>query len=136
MTPVFGRGDYRLQPVSAEDLADLAVRAGRQTFNVEFDAVGPETFRYDELLETIARAVGARSMRVRVPPSVGYAMTSIAGYLLKDVVITRDEVEGLMQNLLVSAGPPTAEETFTAWLRDNAATLGVSYASEMERHYR
>ncbi len=134
--PVFGGGDYPVQPVFADDLAALAVEAGQERGNVELDAAGPETFRYDELLGLIARDVGGRARLVRIAPGIGLLLTRLMGYLLRDVVITRDEVDGLMAGLLVSNAPPAGTTAFTAWLRDNAQRLGASYASELRRHYR
>ncbi len=43
--PVFaipGSGQYRIQPIFAEDIADLAVSAARKKANLILDAVGPE----------------------------------------------------------------------------------------------
>jgi NADH dehydrogenase len=51
------------------------------------------------------------------------------------VVLTREEIEGLMANLLVSTLPPTGQARFTAWLAQNAGILGKQYASELQRHY-
>jgi NADH dehydrogenase len=56
--------------------------------------------------------------------------------LLRDVVVTRDEVTGLRANLLVSGGPPTGTTRFTEWLSPHAGALGVEWASELARHYR
>src|SRR5256886_9756658 len=42
--PIFGipgRGDYRVQPVAAEDVAEIATWAAEQTDNVTVDAAGP-----------------------------------------------------------------------------------------------
>jgi len=47
---VFGRGDYRIQPVFVEDMADLAIACAMRTENLTLDAVGPEAFTYDELV--------------------------------------------------------------------------------------
>ena len=58
--PVFGNGDYPVQPVYAEDLAAQAVQAGSQAESSIADAAGPETFSYDELLRLVAAAVGLR----------------------------------------------------------------------------
>jgi hypothetical protein len=55
---------------------------------------------------------------------------------MRDVVITRDEVAGLMANLLVSGQPPTCPTRFSEWLAQHAQQLGTEYASELERHYR
>ncbi|MFQ5825755.1 MAG: epimerase, partial [Dehalococcoidia bacterium] len=55
--------------------------------------------------------------------------------LVKDVVLTRDEVAGLMSDLLVSGGPPTGQMRLSQWLERNAAAMGSRYASELKRHY-
>jgi hypothetical protein len=53
-----------------------------------------------------------------------------------DVVLTREEIDGLMANLLVSKEPPTGQTRFSEWLAQNQSILGVKYASELKRHYR
>ena len=42
--PVYGRGDYPVQPVYAEDLAAQALEAGSQSESSVADAAGPDTF--------------------------------------------------------------------------------------------
>ena len=46
--PIPGKGDYRLQPIYVEDMADLAVEMASRDDDVELDAVGPDVFAYDE----------------------------------------------------------------------------------------
>ena len=46
--PVFGSGDYPVQPIYAEDLAEQAVEAGSHAENEVVDAAGPETFSFEE----------------------------------------------------------------------------------------
>jgi len=53
-----------------------------------------------------------------------------------DVILTPQEVEGLMANLLVSNGPPTGRTLLSEWLRDHADTVGAKYASEVKKHFR
>ena len=48
----------------------------------------------------------------------------MAGWLVRDVVLTRDEIDGLMAGHLVSADPPTASTPFTEWLEAEGSTLG------------
>ncbi|MCX6375096.1 MAG: hypothetical protein NTU88_03480 [Armatimonadetes bacterium] len=52
------------------------------------------------------------------------------------VVLTRDEVKGLMANLLVSDQPPTAPSRLSDWLKENSSWLGTRYMSELKKHYR
>lgn len=56
--------------------------------------------------------------------------------MVRDVVLTRDEVEGLMANLLVSGAEPTGHTRLSSWLKNNKDSLGATYASELSRHYR
>ncbi len=48
--------------------------------------------------------------------------------------IAREEIEGLMRDLLYVDAPPTGQIKLTDWARANAARLGVKYASELARH--
>jgi NADH dehydrogenase len=137
--PVFvmpGSGEYRLQPIYVEDLAALAVREGGSDENRIIDAVGPETFTFAALVRMVRERVGSRARIVSLPPGVALFLSRLVGLLVKDVVLTRDEVEGLMQNLLVTSSPPAGQTRFSEWARDNAHMLGAKYASELERHYR
>ena len=134
--PVFGNGDYRVQPVYAEDLAAQAVAAGSGVENSVADAAGPENFTFEELLRLLASAVGARIRLVNTPPPLGFALTRLVGLLLRDVVLTRDEVDGLTAGLLSSDAEPTGTTKLGGWLADNADGLGRGYVSEMRRNYR
>ena len=134
--PVFGRGDYPVQPIYAEELAVLAVEAGSRTDSFIADAAGPETFTFEELLRLLASAVGARVRLVHMPPSLGFALTRLVGLLMRDVALTRDEVDGLMAGLLTSDAAPTASTKLGDWLQDSTDGLGRGYASELRRNYR
>ena len=134
--PVFGNGDYKVQPVYAGDLAAQAVDAGSRTDSFVADAAGPDTFTFEELLRLLAKAVKARVGLVHTPPSQGFALTRLAGLLLRDVVLTRDEVEGLMAGLLTSHGALAGTTRLAGWLEDNPGILGRQYVSGFWRNYR
>ena len=134
--PIAGSGDYPIQPVFVDDLAQLAVNAGAGSEDVVLDAVGPETFTFEEMVRLIARRVDSRARLIHVRPSVALLAARMVGWLVRDVVLTRDEIDGLMAGHLVSADPPTASTRFTEWLEAEGATLGRRYASELGRHYR
>jgi NAD(P)-dependent dehydrogenase (short-subunit alcohol dehydrogenase family) len=63
----------------------------------------------------------------------GYAAGWLLGKLVGDVVITRDEVEGLMQGLLATGSEPAGRTKLSTWAREHAETLGRRYASELGR---
>ena len=137
--PIFalpGSGDYRLQPVFVEDLAELAVRAAEASNNLIQDAVGPEIYTFEQLVRRIAETIHSRAKLVHLPPWLALSLSRSIGWMVRDVVLTRDEVEGLMANLLVSQGPPTGQTRLSEWLARNAGTVGRNYASEINRHFR
>ncbi len=136
--PVFaipGDGVYRLQPVFVEDVAGIAVNAGQSDDNMVLDVVGPEIFKYEELIRLIADRVQSKAKIIHLRPGLALFLSKFIGYMVNDVVLTRDEVEGLMANLLVSKNPPTGKTRLSEWLSQNAS-IGTSYASELARHYR
>jgi uncharacterized protein YbjT (DUF2867 family) len=130
---VFGDGQYRLQPMHVDDFAALAVEQGKGHADRVIDAIGPETFTYRRLVEEICDIIGVHRLIVSVPPAIGYAVGTLLGKLVGDVMITRDEVEGLMDDLLVTSSPPAGSTRLTDWARKHAETLGRHYASELAR---
>ncbi len=136
--PIFavpGRGDYRLQPVYVDDLASLAVDAARRSDSYTIDTVGPDTFAFREMVELIGKSIGATRPIVNCPPVLALLTARILGAVLHDVLLTRDEVAGLMANLLVSRVPPRCPTRLEDWLSANRQTVGIRYASELARHY-
>ena len=79
--PVFGNGEYPVQPVYAEDLAAQAVAAGSDRDSFVADVAGPETFTFEELLRLLASGVNAHVRLVHTPPSLGLALTRLVGLL-------------------------------------------------------
>ena len=134
--PVPGSGEYRVQPVFVGDMAGIAVEAAGQRDDVTIDAIGPETFTFEEMVRLIAEKVGASARTVHVPPRFVSLLSWLTGRLVRDVVLTRAEIDGLMAGLLVSEGPPTGAARLSEWLKHNADEVGRSYTSEIGRHYR
>lgn len=130
---VFGDGNYRLQPVYVDDLAALAVEQGQKTENSIIDAIGPETFTYRRLVEEIGSIIGKPRPVISVPPVLGYYMGWLLGKIVKDVPITRDEIDGLMAELLYTDSRPAGKTRLTDWIREHVSTLGIRYVSEMAR---
>jgi NADH dehydrogenase len=130
---VFGDGMYKLQPIYIEDLADLALEWGLRDENKIIDAIGPETFTYRELVQTIGQLIEVRRPILSVPPLMGYWIGSLIGFFMKDVMITRQEIEGLMANLLYVDSPPAGKTRLTDWIKTHADTLGQHYTSELRR---
>ena len=133
---IFGSGKYLVQPVHVEDLAELAVQAGHREDNLIMDVAGPETYTFEDLVRVVARSVRSKARIIHLRPRLAFLLIKLLGYLLHDVVLTWEEVQGLMANLLASDGPPTAPTHFSQWLDEHAGKIGKRYASELARHYR
>lgn len=134
--PIFGSGRYRVQPVFVEDLAEIAVRQSIDTPGTTVDAIGPETFTFQELVMLIAERIGRHPRIIKFPPSLGILCGHILGLFLRDVLLTRNELKGLMDEMLTSAQAPNGTTRFSDWLEKNKTTVGGSYSSEVARHFR
>jgi uncharacterized protein YbjT (DUF2867 family) len=132
---VFGDGQYRVQPIYVDDLAALAVAQGQQADfpDTVINAIGPETYTYRDMVAEIARQIGVRRPIVSVPPALGYLTGKALSTLVDDVMITREEIEGLMSGLLYVDAPPAGTTRLSEWLGHNADTLGRRYTSELAR---
>ncbi len=134
--PVLGDGEYKLQPIYVEDLARLAVDAALSNENIVKDACGPEIYTYNELARMLAGKIGAKLSMLHLPPALAYVGSKFVGLMKGDVVLTWDEVIGLMDNLLVSSEPPVGTKKLSEWVEENADKVGKGYFSELKQHYR
>ena len=126
-----------LQPSSSSirfASAALAVEhAARTEASVTLDAKGAESFEYRELVRAIGKAIGCERRQISISPRIGYALGRVFGALTGDVVITKEEIRGLMAGLLATDSPPTAPTKLTDWLAANAHWLGRKYQNELAR---
>jgi uncharacterized protein YbjT (DUF2867 family) len=130
-----GTGAYPVQPIHVVDLARICIDSAGLDEDLVIDAAGPETMRFNELVALIRAAVHAHSPIVPVPPWLMMAAARALGRLLGDVVLTPDEITGLMAGLLVSDDPPLGQIAFSRWLDEHRALVGRSYANELKRHF-
>ena len=136
--PVFAipdDGRYRIRPIYVEDMARLLADAVEREGNSVLDAVGPETYTFEVLVRLIADQLGHRTRVVHVPTVAAYIATRMAGWFVRDVVLTWEEYKGLMAGLLAPDGPSTGETCLSQWLAANRDHVGKRYASEVARHY-
>lgn len=136
--PLFGipgEGTYRVRPIYVEDMAQLMVDAVGDQPNAVIDAVGLETYTFEELVRLIARSVKRSVRLIHMPAPLAYLSTLITGWFVGDVILTWQEYRGLMANLLAPQGPSTGQMRLSEWLAANNNQVGVRYASEIARHY-
>lgn len=136
---VFGKGDYSLQPIYVRDLANLAVEYSQKKDNSIYNALGPETFTFRQLVEKMALTFGIKARVFSCPPQAAYWIGKFVGLLVRDIIITREEIGGIMDNLLYAAPqePCLYGKTFlTEYLKENKNTVGRKYSSELKRRIR
>jgi NADH dehydrogenase len=137
--PVFGlpvAPRSQVQPVHVDDVASLAVALAGEPPEQVVDAAGPERLTFGEMVEAVRAAVGSRARIVAVPTRLALVASSMAGLLLRDVVLTRDELRALTMGLLVSDHARPARIQFRSWVAEHGAELGLRYASELSRNFR
>lgn len=133
--PVFGAGEYRVMPVFVEDLAQIAVGEAGQAPGRTVDAIGPETYTFRELLECMRAKLHLHTRLVSIPPGLGIFAGQVLSLLLRDVLLTRNELKGLMDEMLTSEQAPNGTTKFSDWLETNRENVGMAYSSEVKRHF-
>jgi uncharacterized protein YbjT (DUF2867 family) len=133
--PIPNGGRYRLQPVYVGDLANIAVAQAQEAASSTVDAIGPEMFTYREVVQRIAGALGRQVHLVSTPPRVTIWLGRLAGLLVRDVILTGNELKGLMDEYLTSDQAPNGETRFSDWLLANRQSIGSAYSSELGRHF-
>ncbi len=134
--PIFGSGEYKLQPVYVGDLAALAVACARDSRSTVLDAIGPETFTFEQFVKLLAVKIKPGVKLVHMPPAIGIALGHAIGLIVRDVPLTKDELRGLMDGMLTSGQAPNGSTRFTEWLEAHKDEIGSSYSSELGRHFR
>jgi uncharacterized protein YbjT (DUF2867 family) len=128
-----GTGRYEVQPVAAEDVAEICVAAGLRGEDVVLDAAGPERFTFEDLLRLVRTRIRARTALVRGNPQLALGLSGLVGRLAGETLLTRDELGGLMASLLVSQAPASGTRHLDGWLARSAGSLGRRLASDRDR---
>jgi NADH dehydrogenase len=137
--PVYGLpglGRYTVQPVHVDDVARICVDAGTGEPGRVLDAAGPEILPYRELVHLVRDAIGSRSVVLPMPGPVVLLTAKLLGLVVRDVVLTADEIRELTSSLLTSAHPPLGTIRASDWVREHADDLGRRWSSELSRNYR
>ena len=131
-----GDGRYLVQPIHVDDLARICLQAAHGRSDVTMDAAGPDTMSFEELVRAIRDAVGRRTPILHAPPAAMAALARALGLIVRDVVLTADEIRGLTAGLLVSHQPALGHISFIEWLKEKGPEIGRAYANELDRHFR
>ena len=64
---------------------------------------------------------------------LAYQGIRVLGWILGDVINTRDEIRGLMQERLYVESPPLGSTKLSDWVRAHRGEVGRRYTSELQR---
>jgi uncharacterized protein YbjT (DUF2867 family) len=131
--PIPGDGSYPVQPIHIDDLVQICIDAGNAQRDLIVDAAGPETIPFQELVRAVREATGSSSPILHVPARVFFAAARALGLLVKDVVLTSEEITALTTGLLASQQPAQGKIAFTTWVSEH--DIGRTYANEVNRHF-
>jgi len=107
VVPVLGDGQYRLQPIAVEQIAEGFVHALRAPTSVEqtYDVGGPEPYRFVDLLDQIGAALGRRVVRKAHVPLGGVKLATRALGWLPFYPVTTDQIAMLEEESVCDPTP-------------------------------
>src|SRR2546423_8348567 len=131
-----GDGRSLVQPIHVDDFARICLQAAHRRGDVIMDAAGPDRMSFEALVRAIREAVGRRTPILHASSAGMAALARALGLVVRDVVLTADEIRGLTAGLLASHDPALGHISFIEWLKEHGPALGRDYANELDRHFR
>lgn len=99
IVPVFGDGQYRIQPVAVEQVAETFVRAleKKESVGETYLLCGGKSYTYDTILDLVGHALGKESLhKVHQPVSLVKPVVSMLDFFDK-FPITEDQLKMLLE---------------------------------------
>ncbi len=92
--PVFGPGTHLQQPVHVEDLAKAVVLAIENPASIgrAYDVAGGDAVTYNEVIDTTARLLGRRVLRVHIPLPLSLAMVRLYRRLTRNPQLHGEQI--------------------------------------------
>jgi NADH dehydrogenase len=110
--PMFGSGQTRLQPVYVDDVAEAIARVLDRSNGADrpcYELGGPRVYTYQELLQSIALAMGTRVRTVPMPFAVWRALAGVAEFL-PGTPLTRNQIALMKRDNVASDDLPGLPE--------------------------
>ncbi|MBV9100573.1 MAG: complex I NDUFA9 subunit family protein [Candidatus Dormibacteraeota bacterium] len=125
IVPVAGNGRALFQPLSIDDMVRCALIAlQRDPAGATHELGGPEHLTYDELVLTVARALGARRRIVHVPVRVMLPQVFLMEHTMRNPLVTVGQLRLLdKNNITLLNAVPNAFGFQPQRLADNADYL-------------
>ena len=110
--PMFGSGQTRLQPVHVDDVAEAIARILDGSAGADrpcYELGGPHVYTYQELLQSIAKAMDTRIRTVPMPFAVWRALAGVAEFL-PGTPLTRNQIALMQRDNIASDDLPGLRE--------------------------
>ncbi len=92
--PIFGDGEYKLQPIHINDLTEVMAAAAMDSRAVGqiIDLGGPEQLEYVQVINYLKQALGKKRLNFHIPFGVIKPMAVLMELFLKPAPLTRDQL--------------------------------------------
>ncbi len=99
LLPVIGDGRYLMQPVSVSDVAQVfsAALTNQKSINRIYDVGGPSPLTYNEMLDTVCRALGKKRLKLHIPVAVMRLIAGVSEKTMSKPFLTTDQIAMLLQ---------------------------------------
>ncbi len=125
---------YRVRPIHVQDMATLMCTYGADTTNGVWDACGPEQYPFDQLVQQMGQwLTGRRPRLVPLPSALCHILYRIAGQVLRDTILSREELQALAADHLSSTAPPLGTTRLSTWVQAHREDLGLTFRPEPPR---
>ena len=128
-------GRCRLQPITLDDTARIIADKMESSDEAEVDAAGPDVLTFRDYVHLVARACGVRRLLPGTPNWAALGALRVFERIFGDIVLTREELLGLEQELLLSHEPALGRDSVSGWLMNHGETLGRQYIHDIDRHF-
>jgi uncharacterized protein YbjT (DUF2867 family) len=119
----------------AEEVGYIAVESIHSYTNQTIDLAGPEVLSMKDMVQKIGHACGYPRPMYSTSLGITMAAVKILNAILRDRIITKEEMLGLLENHLVSSQPPLGRVSFTDWLMQEGSSLCSHYINDYKRFF-
>ncbi len=92
--PVFGSGEYKLQPLFVTDLAQCMVKSITEpkAVNQVIEMGGPDAMTFNEIVDAVAEALNKKVYKIHIPLSMIKLSARLMGKILKKPPVSIDQL--------------------------------------------
>ena len=118
--PIPAGAAYHIRPIHVDDYADAVVEAATSSESYVRDATGPDRIEFGELISDLVSLTGGRARVLRLSLAACAALYRAASTILRETILTTDELKALSRNRLDSTAAPMGKTELSAWLRETS----------------